>query len=250
MDKLPKKKVIFCTPSLNGPTKAYIKAMEASIPLILEAGYDEGYAQEIGNVYISAARSFMLRSAITAKADIIVFIDYDMSWDPKDLLTLIETEGDVVAGTYRFKKDEEDYMGQIETDEKGYPITRPDGCIKAKHLPAGFLKITPSLLHKFMVAYPELVYGPLYHPNVDLFHHGAHKRIWYSEDYAFSRNCIDMGEDIWLLPNLNLNHHDVKNNEKEYKGNFHEFMLRRPGGSKYKPPEEVKTAEVKTASAA
>jgi hypothetical protein len=108
---------------------------------------------------ISAARSFMLRSAITAKADIIVFIDYDMSWDPKDLLTLIETEGDVVAGTYRFKKDEEDYMGQIETDEKGYPITRPDGCIKAKHLPAGFLKITPSLLHKFMVAYPELVYG-------------------------------------------------------------------------------------------
>ena len=103
-----KKKVIFCTPSLAGPTKPYIAALEASIPLIVEAGWDEGYAQEIGNVYISAARSFLLRKAVTAKADVIVFIDYDLSWDPKDLLTLIETEGDVVAGTYRFKKDEEE----------------------------------------------------------------------------------------------------------------------------------------------
>ena len=234
-----KKKVIFCTPSLAGPTKPYIKAIEDSIPLILAAGWEEGYAQEIGNVYISAARSFLLRKAITAQATVIVFIDYDLSWDPQDLLTLIETEGDVVAGTYRFKKDEEEYMGQIDCDKKGFPITRADGCIRATHLPAGFLKITPTLVGKFMEAYPELVYGPLYHPNVDLFHHGAHKRIWYSEDYAFSRNCIDAGIELWLLPNLNLNHHNHKDGDKEYKGNFHEYMLRRPGGSKYRPPEAI-----------
>jgi len=234
-----KGKVIFCTPSLSGPTKPYIKAMEDSIPLILAAGWEEGYAQEIGNVYISAARSFMLRKAITAQADVIVFIDYDLSWAPKDLLTLIETEGDVVGGTYRFKKDEEDYMGQIHCNEKGFPITRPDGCIKAKHLPAGFLKITPTLVAKFMETYPELVYGPIYHPSVDLFNHGAHKRIWYSEDYSFSRNCTDAGVDVWLLPNLSLNHHDHKNGDKGYNGNYHEYLLRRPGGSKYAPPAEV-----------
>jgi hypothetical protein len=57
-----------------------------------------------------------------------------------------------------------------------------------------------------------------------------------------------MGVDIWLLPNLNLNHHDVKHNEKEYKGNFHEFMLRRPGGSKYSPPKEVKDETERSAA--
>ena len=61
---------------------------------------------EVGSPYISAARATMLRKALDAKADVIVFIDHDLSWRPGDLLKLIETTGDVVGGTYRFKQDE------------------------------------------------------------------------------------------------------------------------------------------------
>ena len=112
----------------------------------------------------------MLRKALDAKADVIVFIDHDVSWDAKDLLTLIQTEGDVVAGTYRFKK---------------------------------------------------------YNLSVDLFNHGAHKGTWYGEDYAFSRNWIDCGGEIWTIPFLNINHHSA---DEVFEGNLHTFLRKQSGG--------------------
>lgn len=218
-------KVIFCTPSLAGPTAPYIAALEASIPLITSAGWEEGYAQCIGNPYISAARSDMTRRALDAKADVIVYLDYDLSFDPENLLTLIETEGDVVAGTYRFKKDEEEYMGCMNAHADGRPIVRADGCIDADRVPAGFLKVTKNAIHKFMEAYPELIYGERYNPSIDLFNHGAHKGVWYGEDYAFSRNWCDAGGKIWVVPDLNINHHSK---DRVYAGNFHQFLLKQP----------------------
>lgn len=225
-----KRKVVFCVPSLFGPTKHHIESMKRAIPIIVAAGWEEQYVQEIGNPYISGARAAMTRKALDAHADVIVYLDYDLSFEPEDLLALIESDGEVVAGTYRFKVNgDERYMGVICDDEDNLPVTRADGCIQATRVPAGFLKVTAGAIGKFMAAYPELIYGPAYSPSIDLFHHGAHKGAYWGEDYAFSRNWIDAGGEIWLLPNINLNHHS---STTEYPGNFHEFLMRQPGGSK------------------
>jgi len=226
-------KVVFCTPSLSGPTAPYIKALEDSIPLIKAAGWEEGYAQQIACPYISAARANMLRAALDAKADVIVFIDYDVSWRPEDLLKLIQTEGDVVAGTYRVKTDLGDtpefYMGTWETHEDFRPKQRAsDGAISAKLIPAGFLKLTREAVDAFMVAYPELCYGPMYHLSVDLFNHGVHERVWWGEDYSFARRWKEKCGDIWIVPDLSIDHHAK---DKVYQGNLHKFLLRQPGGS-------------------
>lgn len=229
-EKKDGKKVVFCTPSLGGPTKPYIKSLEDSLPLIEAAGWEHGYVQQIGCPYISAARANMTRAALDAKADVIVYLDYDLSWEPGDLLKLIETEGDVVAGTYRCKIDDEQYMGTILSTPEGTPLVREsDGAIGAMLIPAGFLKVTIGAIDKFMVAYPELCYGPMYHLAIDLFNHGVRDRIWWGEDYSFSRRWKDKCGDIWIVPNLNLDHNA---NGKVYKGNFHEFLLKQPGGSK------------------
>jgi glycosyltransferase involved in cell wall biosynthesis len=227
------KKVVFCTPSLTGPTASYIKALEDSLPLIKAAGWEEGYAQQIACPYISAARANMLRAALDAKADVIVFLDYDVSWQPEDLLKLLEAEGDVVAGTYRCKTEdgptEEFYMGTWETNPDFTPKVRADGAISAKLVPAGFLKITKEAVDSFMAAYPELCYGPMYHLSIDLFNHGVHDRIWWGEDYSFSRRWKEKCGEIWLIPDLSIDHHAKG---KVYAGNLHEFLLRQPGGSK------------------
>lgn len=177
----------------------------------------------------------MLRKALDAKADVIVFLDYDLSWNENDLLRLIETPGDVVAGTYRFKQDDEKYMGELFSNEHGRPIVRSDGCVKAQWIPAGFLKVTAGAIHRFMEAYPELMYGTRYSPHIDLFNHGAHEGIWWGEDYAFSRRWNDCGGDIWLIPDLQLDHH-AKDGDgwKAYPGNIHEWLLRQPGGRNHK----------------
>ena len=223
-------KVVFCVPSLAGPTAPFISALEQSIPAVIGAGWDEALVEERGCPYISHARATMLRKALDAKADVIVFLDYDLSWDEGDLLKLIETPGEVVAGLYRYKKDEEEYMGALFCDAQDRPVVRKDGCIKGNRVPAGFLKVTKEAVHRFMRAYPELIYGDAYNPSIDLFCHGAHEGVWYGEDMAFSRNWLAAGGDIWVIPDLNLTHNSTT---QAYPGNYHEFLMRQPGGSKY-----------------
>lgn len=221
-------KVVFCIPTMTRPYQVCLDSLLASIDCIEAAGIEHQMVTEIGCPYISGARAAMLRKALDAKADVIVFIDHDLSWHPEDLLKLIKTDGDVVAGTYRFKQDEVKYMGVVDDNPDGTPKVRDDGCIKATRVPAGFLKVTKEAVGRFMTFYPHLVYGPPYDPSVDLFNHGAHKGAWWGEDYAFSRNWLDCGGEIWLVPDLQLDHHT---SEKAYPGNFHKFLLACPGGS-------------------
>jgi hypothetical protein len=62
---------------------------------------------------------------------------------------------------------------------------------------------------------------------VDLFNHGAHEGVWWGEDYAFSRNWLALGGELWIVPDLNLTHHGP---DTVYPGNFHNFLRRQPGG--------------------
>lgn len=221
-------KVVFATPSLSGPTLPYISALEQSIPVVKAAGWEEAYVQELGCPYISHARATLTRRALDAGADVVVYLDYDLSWDPGDLLKLLETPGDVVAGLYRYKKDEEEYMGAWHTRPDTKPILRAsDGCIRGYRVPAGFLKVTREAIRRIMREHPELVYGDPEHPSVDLFQHGAHKGVWYGEDMAFSRRWTDMGGEIWIEQDLNLVHHDVRSG-KAYPGNLHQWLGRQP----------------------
>ena len=152
-------KVVLCIPTVRRPYQQCLDSVAASVPVLDDAGIDHGMVNEVGNPYISAARATMLRKALDAKADVIVFIDHDLSWRPADLLKLIQTDGDVVGGTYRFKADEVSYMGTIHSHPDGTPVVRADGAIQARLLPAGFLKVTTKAVDKFMTAYPELCYG-------------------------------------------------------------------------------------------
>lgn len=223
-------KAVICCPTYTRPHPATLEAIEAAIPALDAAGIDHSLVWEISNPYISGARAAMLRKALDAGADIIVFLDHDISFRPQDLATLIQTDGDVIAGLYRFKKPgaPEEYMGILDTDEDGAQRVRADGCIRATRVPAGFLKVTRSAVDRFSKAYPGLCYGAADAPSVDLFNHGAHGGVWWGEDYAFSRNWIDCGGEIWVIPNLDLTHH---NPDEAFPGNYFDFLCRQPGGS-------------------
>lgn len=220
-------KVIFCVPTIERPFPQFLDAMELSIQPVIDAGWEQGIVSEVGNPYISNARNAMLRKALDANADVIVFLDHDISWGEQDLLRLIETKAEVAAGTYRFKKDSEEYMGQVFSGADGTPLVREDGCIKAELVPAGFLKITAKAVDIFAKKYPELLYGTAYRPHIDLFNHGAINGLWYGEDYAFSKRWRATRNELWIVPDLNLTHWK---DGKPYAGNFHEFLKRQPGG--------------------
>lgn len=228
----PGSKVALCTPTITKPFPAYVAAMEASVPALEAAGIAHGLVFETGNPYISAARATMLRKALDGGYDEIVFIDHDLSWRPEDLVTLIQTPGDVVAGLYRFKKPDEEYMGALAYDASGRPTGRNAGeaetlVLHAERIPAGFMKITRAGVERFMRAYPGLCYGSPISPSVDLFNHGAHEGVWWGEDYAFSRNWLACGGELLVIPDLELTHHSA---DAAFPGNLHRWLLKRPGG--------------------
>ncbi len=222
------KKVVLCVPTLTKPYQATLTAIEQSVQALDTAGWEHYMVSEVGCPYINAARATMLRKALDAKADVIVFIDHDVSWRPTDLLRLIEAEGDYVVGTYRFKKEPEEYMGQLLADETGGPIVRDDGALATFCAPAGFMKITNRCVNTVIERYPELCYGDRHTPHIDFFNYGAYRHVFYGEDYAACRRWIDIGEKIWTVPDLDLDHHTP---DKVYRGNLHQFLLKQPGGS-------------------
>lgn len=218
-------KVVFATPTVERPHNAYLEAMENCIPALDAAGIEHSIVFEVGNPYISNARATLLRKALDTKPDAVVFLDHDVSWRPEDMVRLCQAPLDVVAGTYRYKLDEEEYMGRLATDENGEIAEANDyGCIRANCVPAGFLKVSVDAVDRFMGAYPELVYGKHWHPYVDMFNHGAFRRVWFGEDYAFSRNWNDLGGKVWLMTDLNIGHHSK---DRAYPGNLHQYLVRR-----------------------
>lgn len=217
-------KVVFCTPTITRPHQAYLDALEAEIPHL--EGLDHYAVYEVGCPYISAARATLLRKALDVQPDAVVFLDHDVSWRPGDLRKLIDTPGDVVAGTYRYKCEEERYMGALIEGADLRAQGRADGCLLAHTVPAGFLKVTPGAVHRFMKRFPELTCGPKYRLSVDLFNHGVIDGCWYGEDVAFCKRWREIGGQIWLVPDLNIGHHSAT---EAFPGNFHGYMLRASG---------------------
>ena len=233
------RRVVLATPTYAGPYPAYCDALEATHYAFEKAGISFGVTFKYRSPYISHARAEMLRKALDAGADDIVFVDHDMEWKPEDMIRLVQTPGDVVSALYRFKLEPEEYMGAIAQGPDGEPIVRNDGCIKADWIPAGFMKITKEGVDRYMRAYPELCFGPKFALWVDLFNHGAEDGLWWGEDYAFSRRWNAMGGDIWVLPDIDLIHHD---SDRAYAGNYHQWLRRQPGGDLHAAQPLTKSA--------
>jgi hypothetical protein len=241
-----RKKVVFCIPVAPGgaPHPKTIASLEAAIPLVKAHGWEEGLTQTLGNPYISGARAEMTRKALDAQATHIFYIDYDVAFRPQDVLDVLEAEGDVVSGTYRVKTEDDSdlYMGAIYTNEHNQPIGRmSDGALKARVVPAGFLRVTTGAIEKFMNAYPELCFGPQFHRSIDLFNHGAYNSLWWGEDYAFARRYNDKCGDVWLLPWLQIDHWK---GDHAWKGNFHEYLMQQNGANQEKYEEWRKEKEL------
>lgn len=216
------RKVVICTPTLTKPHPAYFESVKAEVPHLEAAGWEHGITWMVGCAYISAARAIMTRRALDWKADVIFYLDHDMSWRPGDLTRVLETDGDVVGGTYRFKQDEVEYMGRVFLGDEGKPLCREgDDALKMVCLPAGFLKVTRNGINRFIKKYPELLYGEESAPSVDLFNHGAYQGVWFGEDYRFSQRWNEI-DDLWCVPDLDLHHHDK---DRTFEGNFHKYLL-------------------------
>jgi hypothetical protein len=201
-------RILFATPSYRGITYApFLDSLEATTTLLAEHGHQTDFYLVTGCCYVQTARNQIVKHFLDSDADVLFFLDDDISWPAGAALKLIETPGEVVAGVYPLKSEPLSFPVVIHTTPADCPVQRADGCVAAAAVPTGFLCIHRSALERMVAAYPGQRYvcddlGEMY----DLFPQGVHGGRWIGEDFAFCRLWREIGGEMWVQCNITFTH--------------------------------------------
>lgn len=134
------RKVFLATTSYGDPDASYTFSISASREALHNAGFQTAYYLLQGNCHVDDARNDIAAKFLASDADMLVFIDADVSWTPENLVRLCQHDKDLVGGVYPYRTE----LGQekMPVRMKHGAEVGPDGLIEVEGLPTGFLKIS------------------------------------------------------------------------------------------------------------
>lgn len=139
------KKVMLATPVYQNTDASYTFAMSKSRMALQEAGINSAYLLFSGNCHCDDSRNKIVQEFLASDCTDLVFLDADVSWDEKDLVSLCGYNFPVVGGVYGYRRE-----GTAESmpyrSKEGATID--NGLIEVEGLPTGFMKIRRHVLQK------------------------------------------------------------------------------------------------------
>lgn len=206
---------------------------------------------------VSRARNNLVAKAMSdPEVTHIMFIDNDITWNPNDILKLIQSNKEIVGGIYPLKSYDWSKMSNphfikdnIERKEKSalkdklsnekmvkynllkYNVNYLDPMLhvehnlaKVKHIATGFMMIQRSCIEKMMERYFYTKYTDdvsFLDPHENkmayaLFDCGVCDDHYYSEDWMFCDRWSKMGGSIWIDISINLTHSGPEDFEGSY----------------------------------
>jgi len=167
---------------------------------------------------LAKGRNQIVKEFLASDDERLVFLDADVTFSPGDLLKIAKHPADFVGGCYRFKRLEEKYpigwlaSGELWADE--------NGLIEVASLPTGFLALSRNVFDKFKKSYPDRQYVIEGKESYCYFQIPYCDGNLYTEDSYFCKEWKQMGEKIYLDPDLTLVHWDGKIPYIGHIGNF------------------------------
>lgn len=154
---------------------------------------------------IAMARNQLAGDFLATDADKLIFIDSDVSWEMGSVIKLASHKVDVVGGAYRLKQAFEAYP--VGWPENGAELWAQDGLLEAACVPGGFLCISRNAFEKLREANPERTYSHYEFSGYAYFEQPFRDGKLWGEDSYFCQSWRDLGEKVWLDPELSLTHH-------------------------------------------
>ena len=225
-------KLFVATPCYGGQVhNGYFKSMLELVKLMDTEVFTIPFESLIPRARNVCASAFM-KSDCTH----MIFIDADITFNPKDINGMIECNKDVIAGVYpkkslkldMIKKHSENAsnLSSLIAKSVGYAFNAkkgkiaPPGIIEVMDAPTGFLLIKRSVIVKLMVAYSDRKYKndiqayeayskdgyfyDLFPSFVDI--DTKNEKRFLSEDYGFCRLWQKLEGEIFADLRVNLNH--------------------------------------------
>ena len=204
--------VAIATPSFDGKvTVEYASSLADTISNAKTFGIEVHHFFYSKEAIIQSARNKLVSMINKDLYDSIVFIDSDISWKPSDFFKLIESNKDVIGGTYRKKQEEESYVFNEIVDSID-PYT-----FEVKSLGFGFIKISKKALHNLIATSENYIDDGTLCKNI--FEVIVKDGQMYSEDVTVCNKLRALGFKIYLDKNINLVHTGTLN----FIGNFNEW---------------------------
>jgi hypothetical protein len=253
---------LIMTPSHDGKFFAnYVASAMALMGASVEVGLPVNFMFHCGESLITRARNqCVARFLADPQWTHLVWVDGDIGYSPMAIFRLLLSDHDIAAGVYPLKREnwpaeglpvgttQQDFVdlytsytansGRNDEDTIDLPIG-PDGFVPVREAPTGFMSIKRQALERMIAAYPQLKYVPEECPDGTF---ELHYRLfdvmvdpdtnrYLSEDYAFCRLWIDIGEQVFIDTNSNLSHQG----QKMYRGDFARSLHRAPANAVHGP---------------
>ncbi len=246
---------LIMTPSHDGKFFAnYVASAMALMAAGTEIGMPVNFMFHCGESLVTRARNQCVARFLAEPTwTHLVWVDGDIGYSALALFRLLLSNYNIAAGVYPLKKEnwpaegvpanttQQDFVDLYTsyTANSGKPSDasieisiQPDGFVAVTEAPTGFMAIKREVFLRMIRAYPQLKYVPEDCPNgtFDLHYRFFDVMVdpdsgrYLSEDYAFCRLWIDMGEKVFIDTHSNLSHQGMK----MYRGDFARSLRRDP----------------------
>ncbi len=138
------RKVLLAVPTYGCPDTALTFSLARSREALSAAGIGSALLILEGNCHVDDARNSIVRDFLESDCTELVFLDSDVTWEPRDLVQLCQRDCDVVGGVYPYRREGGVNM-PVRLMEGGEVH---DGLREVEGLPTGFMKIRRHVLEK------------------------------------------------------------------------------------------------------
>ena len=218
-------KLLIATPAFGGLiSTGYGKSAIQTKELLMKNNINVHFYFIDNESLIQRARNQCATFALKSKYDRILFIDADISWEPNDLVKILNSDKAVVGGTYPTKcippyinfnplmKDiDTHFPNQFDRSMDCFTKYKEvcadkNGEAEVMHVPTGFLQIHISVLEKLSKVVEQYKSGKDNETRYDFFPVKVRNGILESEDWGFCSLCRDNGIRVYLQTNVVLTH--------------------------------------------
>lgn len=222
--------LFICSPAYSGELNChFVISLIRTCELLKQNGIDYDIYFSVYDSLVARTRNDLVDKFLKSKHTHILMIDSDQGWEPEKVLKMFFKDKEFLTGAVPGRKAEETYALKIHTNENRTPFVK-DGLIKCAMNGVAFAMIKRSVFEKIKEkgTYKQEVYPFFQHK---YYENGDH----YGEDNFFTKSWLDIGGEVWIYPDITFKHGPIE-------ANYHEFLLRQPGGSKFDGKPQISEA--------
>lgn len=207
-----KLKVLIGTPSYDGKLDIYYVDS-----LLNTLAQSDQYGVEVYPLFmcydslVQRARNDLFKAAYDAKMDMLIFIDGDIGWNPKDFFKLAKSNKDIIGGSYRKKSDNEELYVVKALDEKDKSLDLTidkDGLMEVAGLGCGFIKISKKAIESLWNSSKK--YKSEKGDSRMVFEVVCEENDLISEDIYMCKKWRELGGKVYLDTHITCAHTGVK----------------------------------------